>query len=579
MRTTLGLIASLALAATAAAAQPTQDVGGRPATSLDVLTHQTGTEPANADLRTEFTVKFVRQDTVYLDGGYTAGLAEGMTLNVKGSEAEGVVAELMIVGVAQTSAVAEIREGKRAIAAGDKAYLSAEGVQALVDTHALGNVRKFPAVISFTEGGEVLDEEAHADVPRPPMPSTNQARGRIGFDYLGATSLDAGSFRARDVGMMFQGNFTRIGGSDWTLNGYWRGRLNVTRSDFQPTLQDLINRTYHLSLTHDGPTTGWVAGVGRLYLPWATSLETLDGGYVGAHVTRTVTAGVFGGSSPDPTSYNYNPDLERGGAFVNVQVGSFDSVRYSGTGGAGADYVKWQLDRPFLFFENSFSVGRTLSIYHAMQADKPSGNPVVAAPGAGIGRSLLTVHWTPVARIQLDANDTYFRDIPTFAPELIGTGLLDKYLFQGYSGGARVELFKGLSVYTELGRSSRTGDAADALNEMYGVTLNRTPLNARIDAHYSKFSSAFGKGEYQALSVTRSIGRAYRADVLAGSQTFTSAPAGNQSARFLTATLDASLGAMLFVDGSVTVYRGALQNYDQWLLTIGYRFDTKRSRP
>ena len=68
-------------------------------------------------------------------------------------------------------------------------------------------------------------------------------------------------------------------------------------------------------------------------------------------------------------------------------------------------------------------------------------------------------------------------------------------------------------------------------------------------------------------------------DVLAGNQTFTSAPAGNQSARFLTATLDASLGATLFVDGSVTVYRGALQNYNQWLLTIGYRFDTKRSRP
>ena len=147
-----------------------------------------------------------------------------------------------------------------------------------------------------------------------------------------------------------------------------------------------------------------------------------------------------------------------------VAVGNFDSVRYSGTGGAGADYVKWQLDRPFLFFENSFSVGRTLSIYHAMQADKPSGNPVVAAPGAGIGRSFLTVHWTPVARIQLHANDTYFRDIPTFAPELVGTGLLDKYLFQGYSGGARVELFKGLSVYTELGRSSRTGAMARPWN-------------------------------------------------------------------------------------------------------------------
>jgi len=31
----------------------------------------------------------------------------------------------------------------------------------------------------------------------------------------------------------------------------------------------------------------------------------------------------------------------------------------------------------------------------------------------------------------LDMTDTYFRDIPTYDSALVGTGLLDKYLFQG----------------------------------------------------------------------------------------------------------------------------------------------------
>lgn len=543
---------------------------------------------ANADIRTSFHVRFVQQDTAYLDGGYTAGLIEGMKLVVRDAGAAGdgangrareTVAELVIVGVAQTSAVAEIRGAKRAIVASDTAYLSDDDLQTLIDERALGATRKFPAIISFTEGADVLDVEAHADVPRPPLPSTNRARGRFGFDYLGFSSADSGAFQGRDVGVMFQGDVTQIGGSNWTLSGYWRGRLNTTSSESQPTLQDLINRTYHLSLTYDPPKGGVVAGVGRLYLPWAASLETLDGGYFGVRLLENVTAGVFGGSSPDPTSYSYNPDLERGGSFVNVQVGSYDTVRYSGTAGLAADFLKWQLDRPFVFVENSLNVNRTFSVYHALQADRPSSNPAVAAPDAGIARSFLTVHWSPAARIQLDANHTYFRSMPTFDPELIGTGLLDKYLFQGYSGGARVEILKGFSAYTELGRSARTGDTADALNEMYGISLTRVPLVGRVDAHTSTFSSAFGTGTYQALSVSRRFGEKYQFDLLAGNQTFASTSAANQSSRFLTTTIDASLAGSLFVNGGVTIYRGALQNYDQWLLTFGYRFDTRRRQP
>jgi len=91
---------------------------------------------------------------------------------------------------------------------------------------------------------------------------------------------------------------------------------------------------------------------------------------------------------------------------------------------------------PSCFFENGVSYKRYLSIYHSLQADSPRGNPAVAAPGAGISRSFLTVRVQPAPRIDFDFNHTYFRDIPTFDPQLVGTGLLDKYLFQGFSVGA-----------------------------------------------------------------------------------------------------------------------------------------------
>jgi len=56
-----------------------------------------------------------------------------------------------------------------------------------------------------------------------------------------------------------------------------------------------------------------------MYLPWASSLNTIDGGYFGARIRKITTIGIFGGSTPDPTSWNYNPNQKMGGAFVNFE--------------------------------------------------------------------------------------------------------------------------------------------------------------------------------------------------------------------------------------------------------------------
>jgi AMIN domain len=559
-------------------------VAGTPAGEVEA---RTAPAAANPDLRTSFHVKFVQQDAAYIDAGRNEGLAEGMKLLVVNADSSGAlpnntsqtaaVAELTIVGIAETSAVAQIHVLQRDVVPGDLAFLSDSDLQALVQQHSLSSTRKYPAVISFTEDDDALDEEARElDVPRPPLPSVNRMQGRIGFDYFGTHSLDASQANGRDLGVVLRADFTRIGGTYWNFLGYYRGTIDSTSAASQATLQELINRTYHLGLTYDNPTGHWVAGFGRLYLPWASSLDTIDGGYVGRRFGSGIIAGMFAGSTPDPTSWNYNPNRQIGGAFVNFSGGSFDALHYSSTSGAGISLLSWAVDRPFLFFENSVSYRRSFSIYSALQADSPAGNSAVVAPGPGIGSSLFTMRWSPVQRVQLDFNHTYFRDVPTFDPALVGTGLLDKYLFQGFSGGARVDIVKQIAIYTELGRSNRTGDARMALNDMYGITFGRVPwIELRADAHYSRFNSSFGSGSYRAVSLSRNISEGLRLEILAGDQAFTSTLAGNQSARFVTTTAENDLGSYLFTQAGFTVYRGQQQNYNQWMLMLGYRFDSK----
>jgi hypothetical protein len=285
--------------------------------------------------------------------------------------------------------------------------------------------------------------------------------------------------------------------------------------------------------------------------------------------------GIFGGSTPDPTSWDYSPDRVIGGSFINFEGGDYTKVHYSSTLGGGISMLKWQLDKPFGFLENSLSFSQRVSFYDALQVDSPSGNPAVVAPGMGLSRNFLTFRVQPHPRVELDFNHTYFRDIPTFDPQLIGTGLLDKYLFQGFSAGGRVEVWKKIFVYTQLGRSSRTGDAKSSLNQMYGITFGRLPwLGLRADFHYARFNSSFGDGSYKAFSISRNFTDNLRLEVLAGEQAFRSALSSDSRYRFITSNVETNLGPRYFIQGGYTANRGQL-SYDQWMITLGLRFDSK----
>ena len=570
------------VATEAAAVQPAPDSAGNDQTLLTL-------QAADPSLRTVFRVKYVADGVVYLDGGISSGLGEGMKLEVLDSNLpvqQGaivdasdprVISALQITAVAETSAVADIHDPKRPVKVGDLAYLSSGDVQSLIQQRTLSATRKYPAVVAFTEE-DAMDEEAHDEVPRPPLPSVNRSRGMFGIDYMGTVSSGSTAMTNSSIGFVSRMDITRIGGTYWNVRGYWRGRISSESAAAQPTLQDLINRTYHLNMTYENPNSRLVAGFGRLYLPWAPSLDTIDGGYFGMRLSHGGTAGIFAGSTPDPTSWSYNPDGKIAGAFINFEGGSYDDLHYTSTSGFGVNALKWQITRPFVFFENAISYKRYISIYDSLQADSPSGNQAVAAPGPGLSRNFLAIRVQPHPRFEFDVNHTYFRDIPTFDPQLIGTGLLDKFLFQGFSVGARVEAVKHVWVYTDIGQSNRTGDAKSSLNQAFGVTFNRIPwVGLHADLHYSRFNSSFGTGSYRALSVSRNVSEALQLQILLGDESFTSSMTSNNRSRFINATAETALGAHYYLQGGFTVDRGSM-NYNQWMFTLGYRFDSRSKR-
>ena len=531
-------------------------------------------------VRTAFKIMYIADGAVYLDGGQNEGLAKGMSLKVirpnagsAGGTAE--VAELVVESVASSSAVCDILSSTEPIQVGDTANLERQAVQIIQKQQATASANSYAQVVTFSEG-DPLDEEQRAEVPRPPSPEINRTRGEIGLEYnsvFGQPGVPA----AQETGLDFRAEMTRIAGTYWNFQGYWRGQLSTQPMGVQQiTLTDLINRTYVLSLTYASPHSPFLAGFGRLYLPSATSLGTIDGGYAGWHLTRMLTAGIFGGSTPDPTQWNYNPGREIGGTFLNLESGDFNTAHLSTTVGVAISDIHWKPDRQFAFFETTFFYKHAFSSYDAAQGDLVRPITTTGPPppkSASLTQNFVTLRLLPYSRISFDVNDTYFRNPPTFAPQLVSTGLVQNYLFQGLSGGVRVKLPLGIALYSDIGRSARTGDASHALNQLYGIMLTRLgSAQLHLDLRYSKFDSAFGRGSYESFSLSRDFKDGLRLEFEGGQQNFNSALTQQTRARWVTANSNWFLGRHYFMGTGFTIYRGNMQTYNDALLTSGFRF-------
>src|SRR5579864_7192643 len=197
---------------------------------------------AAAPMRLEFHVKYVNGSNVYIDAGRNAGLEEGTKLVLKQAPANpddndapvqpGVVAKLTVVSLASTSAVCQVDETTRDLVPGDVVSLPEAEVEQMVSRNAIGNTRVYPMVVSF-DAGDPLDEEVREAVPHPPLPEINQARGRIGFDISTIQGLGSSGFTSTVYGVVARADISRIWGTHWNLNGYWRGRVQSSSGPAQ----------------------------------------------------------------------------------------------------------------------------------------------------------------------------------------------------------------------------------------------------------------------------------------------------------------------------------------------------------
>jgi hypothetical protein len=544
--------------------------------------------PTASEKPSVFRVKYISQNTVYVDAGRNADLQEGMKLSViqpppDDATNDGVrfrdyphVAELSVISLADSSAVCDIVSSGGELKVGQLAFLTPGSAEDRRMAQAAKDAENYPVFIAFTSG-DPADEEYRATHVETAVESlAGVMRGRFGFSYGG---INESGLNSSQLGMMIDADMTHIGGTYWNFAGFWRGYVNTSSSSVPgvgtTTLTDLIDRTYQLGFTYQNPYSPNTYGIGRLYLPWAPSLSTIDGGYIGHRIGRITTVGAFAGSTPDPTSWSYNPNQQIAGSFVSVEDGDFDHFHYMSTAGLAINTIDWRVSRQFAFFENNLNWKRHVSFYNSMQFDaaRTSPYPDGGSNPTGITQTYNSLHFLPIQLVTFGVNYNYFRSLPTFNPLLIGTGLLDNYLFQGFSGDIRLNLPRQISVYSSIGQSKASTDTRKSLNESYGVVFgNIARTGLFLDLHYAQFNSSFGSSQYEFISLSRNVTETLRLQLLAGNQKYDSPMTTNTNSKFVNATIDWTISRNYFIEGLIGYYNGTTLNYTQWSTMLGYRF-------
>ncbi len=534
-----------------------------------------GAEGAYAQELRSFALRFVSGDVVYLQGGTAAGLKEGMRLNVKrpdpGQSAllAPAVAELVVISVASASAACEIVKTDVVLQPGDEAYISpGEGDG---QTAASSDGEAFAQIVEFS-GTDPLDDELRQRVPKPPLREVNRFGGRIGFEQDSILDRTGAGQNSHQQGITFRFDFTRIGNSHWNLGGYWRARISARkRSLQQESLTDVLQRVYQFGLRYENPESRLTLGVGRLMVPWASSLNTLDGGYFAVRLGKNFRTGAFAGSTPDPTAWSYDPARKLGGAFANIDVGSFERVRYTLTGGVAVTRLNWKPERQFLFVENGMLIGRKITIHQNIEADYRSLDRFASDKTMALTRSFSTIRIQPVSRLSLDLSHNYFRVLPTPDERLIAVTQLDNLLFRGLNAGARLELPLGVAVYGSGGQSSRSEDRQPSWNRMGGLSIRIPGLGLRAEGRVSRFSGTVGIGDYRSVSLRRDSSDRWRFEIEAGDQRFDSPLSVNSTTWYGMASSDLFVGHFVLGFQSAR-YRGTTQSYDQVRGSLDFRF-------
>jgi hypothetical protein len=272
------------------------------------------------------------------------------------------------------------------------------------------------------------------------------------------------------------------------------------------------NRAAEFSLEHDRLENGLGYGIGRLWSKYVGAMGSFDGAQVYYRMDH-LTAGVLGGSVSTDQSLSLDHPASKGAVFVNYRDGSDMFHEYSGTVAYGRQMADGQLDREFLYLQNSLFLGSGFSIFESSELDLASLANGTRKSALTLSNTFFNISFQPLdwisANVGYDADRTIYL---LHSMNSIPDSLIDRSLQQGLRSGLTSRVTSSVTLSANASYGTRQGNFRDSHSlggsaramDLFGIDVNGA-------LRYTNYVGAFVTGSDYSVEIDRGFGRSLSA--------------------------------------------------------------------
>jgi hypothetical protein len=531
--------------------------------------------PAAQAARTQARVTYLAGGSVYVDAGRLEGLGEGDSLVVVRSGKP--VAWLRAAFLSSHRASCDTLSTLAAIQVGDVVSfatgVSATGATVEDSTAAAPGTSPGTGAPAPAASVPVPVPAGPARAAAPPSraaPRGGMLHGRVGARFLTVQGENGRRLTQPALDLRFDG--MSLGGAPLDLAVDFRGRRITQSGAGLATVNRDRGLFYRLAFATHDRAGRYRLTVGRQSSPALAPVSLFDGALVERSGARW-SAGLFGGTQPEPLRLGVSGAIAQGGGYAEWRQPSGSARRWSIGGGAISSYDHGNTNRDFGFLQ-AYYLDRALSATLAQEVDvnrgwkRDLGQPSLQATG-----TFLTANVRAGSALSLRAGFDSRRNVWLYRDRTTPENLFDDRNREGGWGGALLDV----AHHVRLTGDARTSSIAGTRRQdgwtggVEGFRL--TPLNLTLRTRYSRLA---GSGlENSLLSFGAGLDPLDRAHVelSGGRRTARESQAGvEERTQWLGADLDVTLPWRAYFSVSYEDDTGGLSRSQQAFLALSWRF-------
>lgn len=449
-------------------------------------------------------VKYISQDSYYVDLGSGDDLGIGDTLNVTRNGRS--VGRLAVQHIAESSAACILLNSSRSIQANDvvQVWVRNKQVKQQVSTSKMEPSSKFKK--SAVAGNKRR---------RKRKKKTNNVSGNIGLQGIMFQDKTGRGSNYNQFGLRSRFKIKQVMGTPFEFRFRSRSRTHDRETTFNPLISgnDWTHSVYELSFLYAVDSSPYELGFGRVLSNKIRGLGYIDGGLFSYKMADNWSIGLAGGSEPRLSTSSFKANKHKFGLFANYEI----EHKLSSTIAFSGSYNNSDISREFIYLQNNYLLGRKFSIYQTVEVDLNRGWKGATGNSVQLTNLFVNARYSPIKPLSLNVSYDRRKLVRVFESRSIPDSLFDETARQGLRAGFSLNLPYRTRLFGNFGLRFRSGDLSSTTSVTGGFSARQVfNTNISVSSRVAYFSTMFSEGIRPTLQLRIPILRKFSTNFGAG---------------------------------------------------------------